>query len=195
MYNAYDTDSKSFPLRTRVQQCVEDNTTYTNESPKPDIRTTVDGVPIVMFYMQPGDEQNGYTFMGKYNFNNDKANEEIFGFTDIDEFDDAPLPEEYQKTYSYEEENDDGVIELVEKKCTKYKHTMQCWELTNSGNPVALFTPTSEGSTFEETLAKTREDLKGMTIDDMGYEARYPDDAGEDVEDKRWRAFVQPLYE
>ena len=195
LYNAYDTDSKSFPLRTRMQQCIEDNTTYTNDNPKPDIRTTVDGVPIVMFYMDPEYPDKGYTFMGKYNFNNDKANEEIFGFTDIDEFDDAPLPEEYQKTYSYEEENDDGVIELVEKKCTKYKHTMQCWELTNSGNPVALFTPTSEGSTFEETLAKTREDLKNMSIDKMGYEARYPDDAGEDVEDKRWRAFVQPLYE
>lgn len=184
LYNANDTDSKTFTLRTRAQQCVEDNKTYTNDNPKPDIRTTVDGVPIVMFYMNPDNNETEYTFMGKYNFNNDKANEEIFGFTDIDEFDDAPLPEEYRKTYTYEEEND-GVMELVTKECKKYKHTMQCWELLNSGKAVALFTPTSEGSTFEETLAKTREDLKGMSIEAMGYEARYPDDAGEDAEDKR----------
>ena len=162
------------PLRTRAQQCAFDDNLNL------DVRTCVDGFPIAMFYRE--DTSSKYIFMGKYNFNNDKSSEDVFGFTDIDSFDDMLLPEEYQKTYSYEEENDDGAIELVEKKCTKYKHTMQCWELTDSGNPVSLFKRTSEN-------------LDEMSIKEMGYEARYPDDAEEDAEDKRWRTFVQPFYE
>lgn len=59
---------------------------------------------------------------------------------------------------------------------------MQCWELTDSANPVSLFKRTSQN-------------LEDLSIEEMGYEARYPDDAGEDAEDKRWRAFVQPFYE
>ena len=46
-----------------------------------DVRTTVDGIPIVMFYQL--NEQDRLHFMGKYNFNNDKTNETLFGFTGI----------------------------------------------------------------------------------------------------------------
>lgn len=47
-----------------------------------DVRTTVDGFPIVMFYQK--DEKSDLVFMGKYNFNNDKSNEAVFGFCDVD---------------------------------------------------------------------------------------------------------------
>ena len=69
------------PLRTHAQECA------LNEALGADIRTCVDGFPIAMFYRTSA--SSNYTFMGKYNFNNDKSSEEIFGFTDIDSFDDG----------------------------------------------------------------------------------------------------------
>ena len=45
------------------------------------VRQGIDGFPIVMFW----DDGNNVTFLGKYNFNNDKGTEEVFGFTDGDE--------------------------------------------------------------------------------------------------------------
>lgn len=51
---------------------------------KYDVRTTVDGFPIALFYQPLGGELQ---FLGKYNFNNDKSTEDVFGFTGGDEDD------------------------------------------------------------------------------------------------------------
>lgn len=45
------------------------------------IRQTIEGFPIVMFW----DSGSGPTFIGKYNFNNDKGTPEVFGFQAGDE--------------------------------------------------------------------------------------------------------------
>lgn len=45
------------------------------------VRQTIDGHPIVIFW----DNGTGPVFIGKYNFNNDKATEEVFGFAEGDE--------------------------------------------------------------------------------------------------------------
>ena len=45
------------------------------------VRQGIEGYPMLMFY---GDGEN-LTFLGKYNFNNDKATEEVFGFSAGDE--------------------------------------------------------------------------------------------------------------
>ena len=47
----------------------------------PRVRQTIDGHPIVVFW----DDGKNITFLGKYNFNNDKGTSEIFGFSDGDE--------------------------------------------------------------------------------------------------------------
>lgn len=47
----------------------------------PKVRQTIEGHPIVVFW----DYGNGPQFIGKYNFNNDKGTEEVFGFTEGDE--------------------------------------------------------------------------------------------------------------
>ena len=47
----------------------------------PKVRQGIDGFPIVMFW---NDGENT-TFLGKYNFNNDKGTEEVFGFAEGDE--------------------------------------------------------------------------------------------------------------
>lgn len=49
----------------------------------PRIRTTVDGYPICVFHRETVDGE--LTFVGKYNFNNDKSTETTFGFTEGDE--------------------------------------------------------------------------------------------------------------
>ena len=54
-------------------------TSYQEENPK--VRQGIDGFPMVMFY-NSGDNT---TFVGKYNFNNDKGTEEVFGFQEGDE--------------------------------------------------------------------------------------------------------------
>ena len=47
------------------------------------VRQGIDGFPIVIFWT---DTVNGTTmFLGKYNFNNDKSNEDVFGFVEGDE--------------------------------------------------------------------------------------------------------------
>lgn len=47
------------------------------------IRQGIDGFPIVIFWRNT--EKDETTFLGKYNFNNDKSTSEVFGFTDGDE--------------------------------------------------------------------------------------------------------------
>lgn len=89
-----------------------------------DVRTTIDGFPILLFYRK--NKQDTPIFIGKYNFNNDKSTESVFGFTGIPGFDNS---------------------------------RMQCWEILNNGNPLALFT-SSEG--FDEGWKEA-------------FESRYPD--------------------
>ena len=54
-----------------------------------DVRTTVDGFPILVFYRVA--EGEDLIFIGKYNFNNDKSTEAVFGFKDIPGFDDSNM--------------------------------------------------------------------------------------------------------
>ena len=89
-----------------------------------DVRTTIDGFPILMFYRKNATDEP--IFIGKYNFNNDKSTEKVFGFTDIPGFDNSK---------------------------------MQCWEILNNGNPLALF------QTMDNFDTAWKE----------AYESRYPD--------------------
>ncbi len=50
-----------------------------------DVRTTVDGFPIVVFWRVNASSE--LVCLGQYNFNNDKSTEKVFGFCDIPGFD------------------------------------------------------------------------------------------------------------
>ena len=70
-------------LRTRAQQCaIDNNYPY-------DVRTTIDGFPILVFYRRSINDD--IIFIGKYNFNNDKSTELVFGFEDIPGFDNSRM--------------------------------------------------------------------------------------------------------
>lgn len=56
---------------------------------KYDVRTTIDGFPIVVFYRNT--ENSPWQFLGKFNFNNDKSTPSVFGFCDIPEFDNSKV--------------------------------------------------------------------------------------------------------
>ena len=68
-----------FVLRTEAQK------TAKQAGYNYDVRTTVDGFPIVVFYHETVNDE--LICLGQYNFNNDKSTEKVFGFTDIPEFD------------------------------------------------------------------------------------------------------------
>lgn len=133
MYNA-QIDGE-YKLRTEAQkQALKNDYMY-------DVRTAVDGFPILMFYRL--DETSDIIFIGKYNFNNDKSTESVFGFKDIPGFDNTK---------------------------------MQCWEVLNNGNHLALFQDTNNWDN-EWTDA---------------FEARYPD-VGDEADTTDLKAFAEWL--
>lgn len=104
-----------------------------------DVRTTIDGFPCHLVYRL--DETSEWIYIGKYNFNNDKSTESVFGFTGIDGFDNS---------------------------------RMQCWEVLNNGNHLALF-----------------EDVENFDAEwTEAYESRYPD-VGEAANAADLKAFCE----
>ena len=55
-----------------------------------DVRTTIDGFPIVLFYKKSASDTD-LIFLGKYNFNNDKSTPSVFGFENIPNFDNSRM--------------------------------------------------------------------------------------------------------
>ena len=165
MYNAYHT-TNGYICRTNAQNAALDN------GYKYDCRTTVDGFPIVVFARRNDTEE--YTFMGKYNFNNDKSTENVFGFCDIPGFDDA-----------YVVGHEDEIIpdgEFNAGKPYTYGNKMQCWEMCENFDNYALF-KTTEGwydaqldDNGNELVDEDKVVIKSWA---SGFEARYPDDANE----------------
>lgn len=131
MYNA-QIDGE-YKLRTEAQkQAIEHDYMY-------DVRTAIDGFPILMFYRL--DETSDIVFIGKYNFNNDKSTESVFGFKDIPGFDNTK---------------------------------MQCWEVLNNGNHLALFQDTNN---WDNEWSDA-------------FEARYPD-VGDNADTTDLKSFAE----
>lgn len=98
-----------------------------------DVRTTIDGFPILMFYRLTYNDP--LVFIGKYNFNNDKSTESVFGFEGIPGFDNSK---------------------------------MQCWEILNNGNALALFTTINNfDRDWEEAFESRYPDTKTPYLGDL----------------------------
>lgn len=76
MFNAVQ--GGKYLWRTKAQECA-----LKNNYPF-DVRTAIDGFPIVLFYKKT--ENSQLIYLGQYNFNNDKSTESVFGFRDIPGF-------------------------------------------------------------------------------------------------------------
>lgn len=70
-----------YVMRTEAQK-----TALANNYPY-DVRTTIDGFPVNVFYRLTADSE--LIYMGKYSFNNDKSTESVYGFRDIPGFDNS----------------------------------------------------------------------------------------------------------
>ena len=140
MYNANDA-TEGFVCRTNAQKAaLENNYPY-------DVRTTVDGFPIVVMARQTDADE--YVFIGKYNFNNDKSTENVFGFCDIPGFDDSKM----QCWEMVENGNNYALFQTTEK-----------WD---------------EQATNADGSLKFDEDGIAVKNWASGFEARYPDDGNE----------------
>lgn len=80
-----------------------------------DVRTTIDGEPCYLFYRGTLDETP--QFLGKFNFNNDKSTEAVFGFCDIPGYHDQLW---------------------VADKFSGVNPT-ECWEFLNNDYPMGMF--------------------------------------------------------
>jgi hypothetical protein len=90
-----------------------------------DVRIGVDGFPMNLFYDNNGD--GTATFLGKYNFNNEKADSAIvYGFEGIEGY------------------NDEETLAGVRNKCI-------CLEFLNNSEPLCLFT-TDDMTNFDDAL-------------------------------------------
>lgn len=178
MFNAYHS-TQGYICRTNAQnKAIENNYEY-------DCRTTVDGFPIVVFARRNDSED--YIFMGKYNFNNDKSTENVFGFCDIPGFD-----------YSYIPGHDGEVIPEGQYNAGNpytYGNKMQCWEMRENFDNYALF-KTTEGwdeiQLDENGNQRLDEDKIPIRNWASGFEARYPD-KGNAADTSDLKAFVDWL--
>lgn len=165
MFNAYHT-TNGYICRTNAQKlALENKYEY-------DCRTTVDGFPIVVFARR--NEDDGFVFMGKYNFNNDKSTENVFGFCDIPGFDDAYIPG-HEGELIPEGEFNAG-------KPYTYGNKMQCWEMCENFDNYALFKTTQgwhDPQIGDDGNVLVDEDNVVIKSWASGFEARYPDDANE----------------
>ena len=147
--NPHNVDNQPL-LRTKAQTAAVDA-----EYPY-DVRTTIDGFPILLFY-RPS-KTDDLIFIGKYNFNNDKSTESVFGFTGIPNFDNS---------------------------------RMQCWEVLNNGNALALFTTTENfDSKWSDAFESRYPDTKTPNTADLKSFAQWMVNVStEDFATEKWDHF------
>ena len=88
---------------------------HCSDSYQYDVRTTIDGEPCYLFYRGSIDETP--QFLGKFNFNNDKSTETVFGFLDIPGYhDQAWVTEKFGG-----------------------QNPTECWEFLNNDYPMGMF--------------------------------------------------------
>jgi hypothetical protein len=161
-------------FKTNAQATIEQKYNNNVNGDMPDIRTTIDGFPIVVFGKKSYADE--YVFLGKYNFNNDKSTESVFGFCDIDDkviiTDDA---------YDYENDIKGTSAHTLDGQLDQY---MTCVETLDNGNALANFSTLDNFDSKwedafefrypeipEEPDEKDYQDDKGNWTDKEGYDA------------------------
>ena len=171
---------------------------HVNEAGYPyKVRTTVEGKPCLIFYRSSASEAP--KFGGKFNFNNDKSTEDVFGFLEIPGYHDN---EEYltemeaaaQKSLIFPEgftecsyEDDNKTVVVTKEEILKDiigKNPTECWEFLNN--------TTRMGNFLEADFDKIDPDSsKGEYYWFTSWEARFPDEDGLNA---AFEAGVKPYY-
>ena len=131
-----------------------------NNMNKVSTRTTVDGYPTAIFWRKTYDDE--YSFLGKYNFNYDKGEEDLFGFVDIVEMTNPTTG------YLFSEFNEDYYDAATKEDRLLYEPPVECWEFTNNSASISKFKYVTEES-FETPSEEYGMEWLGS------FEARHPD--------------------
>lgn len=124
---------------------------YCDESYEYDVRTTIDGEPCYLFYRGSLDETP--QFLGKFNFNNDKSTESVFGFCDIPGYHDQ----------AWVNEKFDG------------KNPTECWEFLNNDYPMGMFLDDDFDTKGEDGIPNWMKVFEARYPDDDEINAQYED--------------------
>ena len=178
--------TKSLGLQTPGQEYWQDKVNY-------DVVSAIRGFPILVFFKEANkDENEPYEFIGKYNFNLDKATHEPFGFNYDKNSDFGWTPNEYktvniinEKSFNgypfdlFIKENDNYIKAESYIKNTQYytiKNHVHCYEFLNNASNLANFL-SDDNLTFEETFNKIIETEDKELVPNWfaSYESRYPE--------------------
>ena len=132
-----------------------------------EVRTTVDGEPCILFYRETLSDTP--LFLGKFNFNNDKSTEAVFGFTSIPGYhdrQDSPVSDIDNTVTHFTAQQ----YHLLHSHDTGYKKVgalTECWEFKNNEFPM--------GSFLDDDFISSTDGVRNWT---GTFEARYPDNDG-----------------
>lgn len=114
-----------------------------------DVRTTIDGEPCLFFYHGTIDETP--QFLGKFNWNNDKSTEDVFGFLDI--------PGYHDQTWVTEKFGGNNPTE--------------CWEFLNNDYPMGMFLDDDFDTKDEDGIPNWLKVFEARFPDDDDINAEY----------------------
>lgn len=167
---------------------------YVNTEEYPyQVRTTVEGKPCLLFYRSSVNETP--KFGGKFNFNNDKSTEEVFGFLDIPGYNDSFTEDMLKSTNdslvwgdftetSYEDDEEIVVVTKQDIIDLLGNNPTECWEFLENDSMMGRF----QEADFDKIDPKSNEgELYWMTT----WEARFPDEDGLNA---AFAAGVKPYY-
>ncbi len=114
-----------------------------------DVRTTVDGEPCYLFYRGTAEETP--QFLGKFNFNNDKSTEAVFGFLDIPGYhDQAWVAEKFGG-----------------------QNPTECWEFLNNDYAMGMFLDDDFDAKADDGTPNWLKVFEARFPDDDGINAEY----------------------
>ncbi len=114
-----------------------------------DVRTTIDGEPCLFFYR--GTVEETPQFLGKFNWNNDKSTEDVFGFLNIPGYhDQAWVTEKFEGN-----------------------NPTECWEFLNNDYPMGMFLDDDFDTKGEDGIPNWLKVFEARFPDDDNINAEY----------------------
>ena len=174
-------------IKTPGQEYWTDKTDYK-------VLTAIQGFPVAVFYKNSNEPNAPYEFIGKGNFNLDKATHEPFGFMN----DPEEITNINEAKFGWDENDGTNNIKGTVEQRPKYIspedepiiNSIHCYEFLNNASNLANFLGT-ENETFEQSFFKTV-DSDGDSVPNWftSYESRYPEGDADDGSDIN----IAPFY-